>query len=148
MLPKPESDEHQKQDEIMEMDEQNKFLSQYAQKKNKVCNRYFMGLVEQQIQCQECKSISRKLEEFLDIGVHMLDSSGTLQENLSANNTSFQPEVFNAENQNQYFCSACDKKVAEATKEYRILEYPDYLLVTLNRFKYQQGKLAKIMNQI
>ena len=53
-------------------------------------------------------------------------------------------------NGNQYFCEKCDAKVPKATKQMKVVEaeLPNYLIVILNRFKYSNGQLIKVMDDV
>uniref|UniRef100_A0A8C9FJH1 Ubiquitin specific peptidase 40 n=1 Tax=Pavo cristatus TaxID=9049 RepID=A0A8C9FJH1_PAVCR len=73
-------------------------------------NRLYHGTVVNQIVCKECKNISERQEDFLDLTVAVKGVAG-LEEALW--NMYVEEEYF--ENENLYRCGACDKLV-EASK--------------------------------
>lgn len=73
-------------------------------------NRLYHGIVVNQIVCKECKNISERQEDFLDLTVAVKGVAG-LEEALW--NMYVEEEYF--ENENLYRCGACDKLV-EASK--------------------------------
>ncbi|XP_053803605.1 ubiquitin carboxyl-terminal hydrolase 40 isoform X5 [Vidua chalybeata] len=73
-------------------------------------NRLYHGIVVNQIVCKECKNVSERQEDFLDLTVAVKGVAG-LEEALW--NMYVEEEYF--ENDNLYRCGACDKLV-EASK--------------------------------
>ena len=49
-------------------------MEQYKEKKQKVANKWLMGLLEQKITCSTCQSVSKKFEEMVDISVNLFDA--------------------------------------------------------------------------
>nr|XP_038038512.1 ubiquitin carboxyl-terminal hydrolase 40 isoform X3 [Anas platyrhynchos] len=77
-------------------------------------NRLYHGTVVNQIVCKECKNISERQEDFLDLTVAVKGVAG-LEEALW--NMYVEEEYF--ENENLYRCGACDKLV-EASKSAKL----------------------------
>ncbi|XP_073162958.1 ubiquitin carboxyl-terminal hydrolase 40 isoform X4 [Lepidochelys kempii] len=77
-------------------------------------NRLYHGTVVNQIVCKECKNVSERQEDFLDLTVAVKDVSG-LEEALW--NMYVEEEYF--ENDNLYRCGACNKLV-EAAKSAKL----------------------------
>ncbi|XP_063197130.1 ubiquitin carboxyl-terminal hydrolase 40 isoform X3 [Chroicocephalus ridibundus] len=81
-------------------------------------NRLYHGIVVNQIVCKECKNISERQEDFLDLTVAVKGVTG-LEEALW--NMYVEEEYF--ENENLYQCGACDKLVEASKTEMDDSEY-------------------------
>ncbi|XP_053900042.1 ubiquitin carboxyl-terminal hydrolase 40 isoform X4 [Malaclemys terrapin pileata] len=81
-------------------------------------NRLYHGTVVNQIVCKECKNVSERQEDFLDLTVAVKDVSG-LEEALW--NMYVEEEYF--ENDNLYRCGACNKLVEAAKTQLEDSEY-------------------------
>ncbi|XP_050825337.1 ubiquitin carboxyl-terminal hydrolase 40 isoform X3 [Gopherus flavomarginatus] len=81
-------------------------------------NRLYHGTVVNQIVCKECKNVSERQEDFLDLTVAVKDVSG-LEEALW--NMYVEEEYF--ENDNLYRCGTCNKLVEAAKTHLEDLEY-------------------------
>ncbi|XP_042678540.1 ubiquitin carboxyl-terminal hydrolase 40 isoform X2 [Centrocercus urophasianus] len=81
-------------------------------------NRLYHGTVVNQIVCKECKNISERQEDFLDLTVAVKGVAG-LEEALW--NMYVEEEYF--ENENLYRCGACDKLVEASKTEMDDSEY-------------------------
>ncbi|XP_032627112.2 ubiquitin carboxyl-terminal hydrolase 40 isoform X2 [Chelonoidis abingdonii] len=81
-------------------------------------NRLYHGTVVNQIVCKECKNVSERQEDFLDLTVTVKDVSG-LEEALW--NMYVEEEYF--ENDNLYRCETCNKLVEAAKTHLEDSEY-------------------------
>ncbi|NXX84804.1 UBP40 hydrolase, partial [Urocolius indicus] len=100
-------------------------------------NRLYHGIVVNQIVCKECKNISERQEDFLDLTVTVKDVSG-LEEALW--NMYVEEEYF--ENENLYRCGACNKLV-EASKSAKLRKLPPFLTISLLRFNFDFEKCER-----
>ncbi|KAM7049381.1 ubiquitin carboxyl-terminal hydrolase 40 isoform 2-T2 [Acridotheres tristis] len=100
-------------------------------------NRLYHGIVVNQIVCKECKNISERQEDFLDLTVAVKGVAG-LEEALW--NMYVEEEYF--ENDNLYRCGACDKLV-EASKSAKLRKLPPFLTVSLLRFNFDFEKCER-----
>ncbi|XP_054064647.1 ubiquitin carboxyl-terminal hydrolase 40 isoform X1 [Rissa tridactyla] len=107
-------------------------------------NRLYHGIVVNQIVCKECKNISERQEDFLDLTVAVKGVTG-LEEALW--NMYVEEEYF--ENENLYQCGACDKLV-EASKLFKIIlqsaklrKLPPFLTISLLRFNFDFEKCER-----
>ncbi|XP_060224783.1 ubiquitin carboxyl-terminal hydrolase 40 isoform X2 [Meriones unguiculatus] len=81
-------------------------------------NRLYHGTIVNQIVCKECKNISERQEDFLDLTVAVKNVSG-LEDALW--NMYVEEEVFDYEN--LYHCGTCDRLVKAAKSELDDMEY-------------------------
>ncbi|XP_059784947.1 ubiquitin carboxyl-terminal hydrolase 40 isoform X2 [Balaenoptera ricei] len=81
-------------------------------------NRLYHGTIVNQIVCKECKNVSEKQEDFLDLTVAVRNVSG-LGDALW--NMYVEEEVFDSDN--LYHCGTCDRLVKAAKSELDDLEY-------------------------
>uniref|UniRef100_A0A8B9TVR6 Ubiquitin carboxyl-terminal hydrolase n=1 Tax=Anas platyrhynchos TaxID=8839 RepID=A0A8B9TVR6_ANAPL len=100
-------------------------------------NRLYHGTVVNQIVCKECKNISERQEDFLDLTVAVKGVAG-LDEALW--NMYVEEEYF--ENENLYRCGACDKLV-EASKSAKLRKLPPFLTISLLRFNFDFEKCER-----
>uniref|UniRef100_A0A452IHL8 Ubiquitin carboxyl-terminal hydrolase 40 n=1 Tax=Gopherus agassizii TaxID=38772 RepID=A0A452IHL8_9SAUR len=100
-------------------------------------NRLYHGTVVNQIVCKECKNVSERQEDFLDLTVAVKDVSG-LEEALW--NMYVEEEYF--ENDNLYRCGTCNKLV-EAAKSAKLRKLPPFLTVSLLRFNFDFEKCER-----
>ncbi|XP_062434710.1 ubiquitin carboxyl-terminal hydrolase 40 isoform X3 [Rhea pennata] len=100
-------------------------------------NRLYHGIVVNQIVCKECKNVSERQEDFLDLTVAVKGVTG-LEEALW--NMYVEEEYF--ENDNLYRCGACDKLV-EASKSAKLRKLPPFLTVSLLRFNFDFEKCER-----
>ncbi|NWR50197.1 UBP40 hydrolase, partial [Regulus satrapa] len=100
-------------------------------------NRLYHGTVVNQIVCQECKNVSERQEDFLDLTVAVKGVAG-LEEALW--NMYVEEEYF--ENDNLYRCGACDKLV-EASKSAKLRKLPPFLTISLLRFNFDFEKCER-----
>uniref|UniRef100_A0A663M7U9 Ubiquitin carboxyl-terminal hydrolase 40 n=1 Tax=Athene cunicularia TaxID=194338 RepID=A0A663M7U9_ATHCN len=100
-------------------------------------NRLYHGIVVNQIVCKECKNISERQEDFLDLTVAVKGVAG-LEEALW--NMYVEEEYF--ENENLYRCGACDKLV-EASKSAKLRKLPPFLTISLLRFNFDFKKCER-----
>uniref|UniRef100_A0A8C8RPM6 Ubiquitin carboxyl-terminal hydrolase 40 n=1 Tax=Pelusios castaneus TaxID=367368 RepID=A0A8C8RPM6_9SAUR len=100
-------------------------------------NRLYHGTVVNQIVCKECKNVSERQEDFLDLTVAVKDVSG-LEEALW--NMYVEEEYF--EKDNLYRCGACNKLV-EAAKSAKLRKLPPFLTVSLLRFNFDFEKCER-----
>ncbi|NXO43191.1 UBP40 hydrolase, partial [Locustella ochotensis] len=100
-------------------------------------NRLYHGIVVNQIVCKECKNVSERQEDFLDLTVAVKGVAG-LEEALW--NMYVEEEYF--ENDNLYRCGACDKLV-EASKSAKLRKLPPFLTISLLRFNFDFEKCER-----
>ncbi|XP_042336124.1 LOW QUALITY PROTEIN: ubiquitin carboxyl-terminal hydrolase 40 [Sceloporus undulatus] len=100
-------------------------------------NQLYHGTVVNQIVCKECKNVSERQEDFLDLTVAVKDVSG-LEEALW--NMYVEEEHF--ERDNLYRCGACNKLV-EATKSAKLRKLPPFLTISLLRFNFDFEKCER-----
>ncbi|XP_053219842.1 ubiquitin carboxyl-terminal hydrolase 40 isoform X2 [Podarcis raffonei] len=100
-------------------------------------NQLYHGTVVNHIVCKECKNVSERQEDFLDLTVAVKDVSG-LEEALW--NMYVEEEHF--EKDNLYRCGACNKLV-EATKSAKLRKLPPFLTISLLRFNFNFEKCER-----
>ncbi|XP_048165616.1 ubiquitin carboxyl-terminal hydrolase 40 isoform X3 [Corvus hawaiiensis] len=100
-------------------------------------NRLYHGIVVNQIVCKECKNVSERQEDFLDLTVAVKGVAG-LEEALW--NMYVEEEYF--EKDNLYRCGACDKLV-EASKSAKLRKLPPFLTISLLRFNFDFEKCER-----
>uniref|UniRef100_A0A6J0UP59 Ubiquitin carboxyl-terminal hydrolase 40 isoform X1 n=3 Tax=Pogona vitticeps TaxID=103695 RepID=A0A6J0UP59_9SAUR len=100
-------------------------------------NELYHGTVVNHIICKECKNVSEKQEDFLDLTVAVKGISG-LEEALW--NMYVEEEHF--EKENLYRCGECNKLV-EATKSAKLRKLPPFLTVSLLRFNFDFEKCER-----
>uniref|UniRef100_A0A452RQT3 Ubiquitin carboxyl-terminal hydrolase 40 n=1 Tax=Ursus americanus TaxID=9643 RepID=A0A452RQT3_URSAM len=93
-------------------------------------NRLYHGTVVNQVVCKECKNVSEKQEDFLDLTVAVKNVSG-LEDALWT--MYVEEEVFDCDN--LYHCGTCDRLV-KATKSAKLRKLPPFLTVSLLRFNF------------
>jgi ubiquitin carboxyl-terminal hydrolase 7 len=100
--------------------------------KRSIRNR-FTGVMESYIQCKNINYSSTRMEPFMDLSLD-LDSnqSNTKKDLITMLEAYFKPiELIN---ENKY--QTPDNGKQDAIKGYKIVEYPDILIVHINRFAY------------
>ncbi|XP_008063295.1 ubiquitin carboxyl-terminal hydrolase 40 [Carlito syrichta] len=100
-------------------------------------NRLYHGTIVNQIVCKECKNISEKLEDFLDLTVAVKNVTG-LEDALW--NMYVEEEVFDYDN--LYHCGTCDRLV-KAAKSAKLRKLPPFLTVSLLRFNFDFVKCER-----
>ncbi|XP_054427293.1 ubiquitin carboxyl-terminal hydrolase 40 [Pteronotus mesoamericanus] len=100
-------------------------------------NRLYHGTIVNQIVCKECKNVSEKQEDFLDLTVAVKNMSG-LEEALW--NMYVEEEVFDSDN--LYRCGTCDRPV-KAAKSAKLHKLPPFLTVSLLRFNFDFVKCER-----
>ncbi|KAF5919347.1 hypothetical protein HPG69_010747 [Diceros bicornis minor] len=100
-------------------------------------NRLYHGTIVNQIVCKECKNVSEKQEDFLDLTVAVKNVSG-LEDALW--NMYVEEEVFDYDN--LYHCGTCDKLV-KAAKSAKLRKLPPFLTVSLLRFNFDFVKCER-----
>nr|XP_045003054.1 ubiquitin carboxyl-terminal hydrolase 40 isoform X3 [Jaculus jaculus] len=100
-------------------------------------NRLYHGTVVNQIVCKECKNISEKQEDFLDLTVAVKNVSG-LEDALW--NMYVEEEVFDCDN--LYHCGACGRLV-KAVKSAKLRQLPPFLTISLLRFNFDFVKCER-----
>nr|XP_060480213.1 ubiquitin carboxyl-terminal hydrolase 40 [Panthera onca] len=93
-------------------------------------NRLYHGTIVNQVVCKECKNVSEKQEDFLDLTVAVKNVSG-LEDALW--NMYVEEEVFDYDN--LYHCGTCDRLV-KAAKSAKLRKLPPFLTVSLLRFNF------------
>ncbi|KAM8789556.1 ubiquitin carboxyl-terminal hydrolase 40 isoform 2-T3 [Rhynchonycteris naso] len=100
-------------------------------------NRLYHGTVVNQVVCKECKTVSEKQEDFLDLTVAVKNVSG-LEDALW--NMYVEEEVFDSDN--LYHCGTCDRLV-RAAKSAKLRKLPPFLTVSLLRFNFDFVKCER-----
>ncbi|XP_017393175.1 ubiquitin carboxyl-terminal hydrolase 40 isoform X1 [Cebus imitator] len=100
-------------------------------------NRLYHGTIVNQIVCKECKNVSERQEDFLDLTVAVKNVSG-LEDALW--NMYVEEEVFDCDN--LYHCGTCDKLV-KAAKLAKLRKLPPFLTVSLLRFNFDFVKCER-----
>ncbi|XP_061463760.1 ubiquitin carboxyl-terminal hydrolase 40 isoform X2 [Rhineura floridana] len=134
------SDEEMRQHDVQEL---NRILfsaletSLVGTSGHNLIKQLYHGTVVNHIVCKECKNVSERQEDFLDLTVAVKDVSG-LEEALW--NMYVEEEHF--EKDNLYRCGACNKLV-EATKSAKLRKLPPFLTVSLLRFNFSFEKCER-----
>ncbi|XP_067596275.1 ubiquitin carboxyl-terminal hydrolase 40 isoform X10 [Pseudorca crassidens] len=100
-------------------------------------NRLYHGTIVNQIVCKECKNVSEKQEDFLDLTVAVRNVSG-LEDALW--NMYVEEEVFDYDN--LYHCGTCDRLV-KAAKSAKLRKLPPFLTFSLLRFNFDFVKCER-----
>ncbi|XP_073928127.1 ubiquitin carboxyl-terminal hydrolase 40 isoform X5 [Castor canadensis] len=100
-------------------------------------NRLYHGTVVNQVVCKECKNISEKQEDFLDLTVAVKNVCG-LEDALW--NMYVEEEVFDYDN--LYHCGTCDRLV-KAAKSAKLRKLPPFLTISLLRFNFDFVKCER-----
>nr|XP_054535539.1 ubiquitin carboxyl-terminal hydrolase 40 isoform X11 [Pan troglodytes] len=100
-------------------------------------NRLYHGTIVNQIVCKECKNVSERQEDFLDLTVAVKNVSG-LEDALW--NMYVEEEVFDCDN--LYHCGTCDRLV-KAAKSAKLRKLPPFLTVSLLRFNFDFVKCER-----
>uniref|UniRef100_A0A8D1WV56 Ubiquitin carboxyl-terminal hydrolase 40 n=1 Tax=Sus scrofa TaxID=9823 RepID=A0A8D1WV56_PIG len=100
-------------------------------------NRLYHGTIVNQVVCKDCKNISEKQEDFLDLTVAVKNVS-SLEDALW--NMYVEEEVFDYDN--LYHCGTCDKLV-KAAKSAKLRKLPPFLTVSLLRFNFDFVKCER-----
>ncbi|XP_036175830.1 ubiquitin carboxyl-terminal hydrolase 40 isoform X2 [Myotis myotis] len=100
-------------------------------------NRLYHGTIVNQIVCKECKNVSEKQEDFLDLTVAVKNVTG-LEDALW--NMYVEEEVFDCDN--LYHCGSCDRLV-KAAKSAKLRKLPPFLTVSLLRFNFDFVKCER-----
>ncbi|XP_055442480.1 ubiquitin carboxyl-terminal hydrolase 40 isoform X8 [Bubalus kerabau] len=100
-------------------------------------NRLYHGTIVNQIVCKECKNVSEKQEDFLDLTVAVKNVSG-LEDALW--NMYVEEEVFDYDN--LYHCGNCDRLV-KAAKSAKLRKLPPFLTISLLRFNFDFVKCER-----
>ncbi|XP_057601155.1 ubiquitin carboxyl-terminal hydrolase 40 isoform X2 [Hippopotamus amphibius kiboko] len=100
-------------------------------------NRLYHGTIVNQIVCKECKNVSEKQEDFLDLTVAVKNVSG-LEDALW--NMYVEEEVFDYDN--LYHCGTCDRLV-KAAKSAKLRKLPPFLTISLLRFNFDFVKCER-----
>lgn len=120
----------------------------------------FGGLLEQEVICQECKSVSLTKQEFYDLSLgfnkRRLSNDAIEDENAPkysierAIRDFFSLETIRTDKNDPssgYFCEKCHKKTI-ATKKSTIEKSPQTLLVHMKRFKFNGNSSLKVKQPI
>ncbi|XP_011509700.2 ubiquitin carboxyl-terminal hydrolase 40 isoform X2 [Homo sapiens] len=99
--------------------------------------RLYHGTIVNQIVCKECKNVSERQEDFLDLTVAVKNVSG-LEDALW--NMYVEEEVFDCDN--LYHCGTCDRLV-KAAKSAKLRKLPPFLTVSLLRFNFDFVKCER-----
>ncbi|XP_006760512.1 PREDICTED: ubiquitin carboxyl-terminal hydrolase 40 isoform X2 [Myotis davidii] len=100
-------------------------------------NRLYHGTIVNQIVCKECKNVSEKQEDFLDLTVAVKNVT-SLEDALW--NMYVEEEVFDCDN--LYHCGSCDRLV-KAAKSAKLRKLPPFLTVSLLRFNFDFVKCER-----
>lgn len=100
-------------------------------------SRLYHGTIVNQIVCKECKNVSEKQEDFLDLTVAVKNVTG-LEDALW--NMYVEEEVFDCDN--LYHCGTCNRLV-KAAKSAKLRKLPPFLTVSLLRFNFDFVKCER-----
>nr|BAE38691.1 unnamed protein product [Mus musculus] len=100
-------------------------------------HRLYHGTIVNQIVCKECKNISERQEDFLDLTVAVKNVSG-LEDALC--NMYVEEEIFDYDN--LYHCGTCDRLV-KAAKSAKLRKLPPFLTISLLRFNFDFVKCER-----
>eukprot|EP00072_Mus_musculus_P051168 XP_006529544.1 PREDICTED: ubiquitin carboxyl-terminal hydrolase 40 isoform X2 [Mus musculus] len=100
-------------------------------------HRLYHGTIVNQIVCKECKNISERQEDFLDLTVAVKNVSG-LEDELC--NMYVEEEIFDYDN--LYHCGTCDRLV-KAAKSAKLRKLPPFLTISLLRFNFDFVKCER-----
>jgi len=98
-------------------------------------DKCFAGYSETSLKCNTCGVSKTKQEKFLDIVLNFDEGEQQMDE-LEMLKHSFEPEMLIGNN--AILCEKCKKLSPETIKTTKILKLPSYLIVTLNRFKFEK----------
>lgn len=104
----------------------------------------FQGILENNIYCNHCNSVTKKFEEFLDLSINIPD-------NVDASLNDCLENFFNKEHIKDYkhMCVTCNTVNDSIVKQSKINKFPLTLCIQLKRFKQlNNGNLSKINNFI
>ncbi|XP_037380149.1 ubiquitin carboxyl-terminal hydrolase 40 isoform X2 [Talpa occidentalis] len=99
--------------------------------------RLYHGTAVNQVVCEECRGVSEKQEDFLDLTVAVKNVSG-LEDALW--NMYVEEELFDSDN--LYHCGTCDRLV-KAAKSAKLRKLPPFLTVSLLRFNFDFVKCER-----
>jgi len=89
----------------------------------------------------------QKKQKFLDIGLNFADqNSNEGHDMLKMINSYYQEEEFS--DTNKYYCENCKFHSALAIKKSKPIVLPEYLIVTLNRFLFDQQAQKTVENML
>lgn len=100
-------------------------------------HRLYHGTIVNQIVCKECKNVSERQEDFLDLTVAVKNVSG-LEDALW--NMYVEEEIFDYDN--LYHCGTCDRLV-KAAKSAKLRKLPPFLTISLLRFNFDFVKCER-----
>jgi len=101
-------------------------------------NECFAGESEDTIECCRCEHEILRKVKFLDIGLSFDQDSKEDHDMLKMIKNSHQEEEFTDADKNQFYCETCKKLSPLAIKKSKPLVLPEYLILTLNRFQFDQ----------
>lgn len=99
----------------------------------------FQGQLHQRTQCTECKTVTDRFDSFFDI-VLPLEKSTDYKNIYNLFHHFCGKETL--QDSDAFHCDSCNKKV-KAYKKTTFWRLPNYLIVVLNRFDWQQNKNEK-----
>ena len=108
----------------------------------------YQGELQSYVKCSECGYESLSTDHYLDLSLPIRTDSNTLNRSLHKALSNFiKPELL--EGDNQYQCSACNKKV-NASKGLKIKSLPNILTIQLNRFTldYSTFQMVKVHDRV
>jgi len=97
----------------------------------------FGGKVSHIITCQDCKSISERLEDYLSLSLDVKGKSNILK------SLDLYVEGEALDGSNQYFCQSCQAK-RDSVKMACIKELPNVLILHLKRFEFDLELMRKV----
>lgn len=117
----------------------------------------FGGLLDQEVVCQECHTVSKTQQEFYDLSVG-LNKKRKAAEEVPAGRYSIDKSIADffsletirkekSDDASGYLCDKCHKRTV-ATKKSTIAESPQTLLVHMKRFKFNGNSLSKVKQPI
>lgn len=117
-----------------------KELNMIFNQRYSIINKYFYGLINNQIKCTKCGNKTKRIETHKGFQVQIEDVD-TLKEAMEAY---FTPETIE-----DYHCEKCDERV-ECEKSIIPMTSPKYLYINFKRFAYdiKRNRMAKINKMI
>jgi len=98
-------------------------------------DKCFAGNSETTLECSKCSTKKKRQEKFLDIVLNFDENKEhEILDELEMIRKGFEPEVLAEGIQ----CEKCKKVTPKTLKTTKLLKLPSYLIITLNRFKFEK----------
>ena len=104
---------------------------------------HFEGAIESTVRCETCSSASKRTEPFVDLQLNFDQNTSEISsppETINDMLQRIQADEILDQDQNLYFCEACNTKVPRATRSFKFTSLPKTsLLLTICRFYYDRN---------